>query len=207
MPDRAESERRRARPVIDVARALAAEYGHVLEPINYVRGVAMSGRLRLAKIDPAYPEPSGDLSAVVDGLLTDETFELMERSEGSAHAGLVWADELSGATGDGRYGEYLVRVADLYMTSRDDGFPAPVDPDNRVEDIFFVGAVLGRTFALMGDERYAEVAASVLDRVNAQADTGLWWHCRASPFYWGRGNGFAGGEAPGASADATRVPG
>ena len=189
--DQAELERRRERPVIDVARALAAEYGGVLEPINYVRGVAMSGRPRLAGIDPEYRDPSGDLRAVVDGLLTDETFALMERSDGSVHAGFVWADDLSEATGNGRYGDFLVRVADLYLEGRDDGFPAPVDPDYRVEDVFFVGAVLGRAFAHTGDERYADVMASVLGKVNAQADTGLWWHCGASPFYWGRGNAFA----------------
>ncbi|MCH8222877.1 MAG: glycoside hydrolase family 88 protein [Chloroflexi bacterium] len=188
--DKAELERRRERPVLDVARALAGEYGAVLEPINYVRGVAMSGRLRLAGIDPEYRSPAADLRAAVDGLITDETFALMEQSDGSVHAGLVWCAELSDAPGGERYGEFLVRVADLYLASRDDGFPVPVDPDYRVEDVFFVGAVLGRAFALTGDERYADVMASVLGRVNAQADTGLWWHCGASPFYWGRGNAF-----------------
>lgn len=174
-----------------MAHILANEYGHILEPTNYVRGVAMSGRLRLHALDDRYPDPSTDLAAIVDPLLTEASFNTLSTSDGSKHAGLIWADELSETTGDARYADFLLRLANLYLTSRSDGFPEPVDADHRVEDLFFVGAIVGRAFTITDDPRYADAMASVFEKVHAQPDTGLFWHCTASPYYWGRGNAFA----------------
>ncbi|HJN92063.1 MAG TPA: hypothetical protein QGF05_04965 [Dehalococcoidia bacterium] len=82
-------------------------------------------------------------------------------------------------------------IADRYLDLRPDGRPQPIDPDDRVEEIFFAGALLGRAYAWTRDSRYATGLVAILDNVSAQPDTGLWWHCKASPFYWGRGNAFA----------------
>ena len=153
IPTEAELKHRRSRSALEVAHILANEYGHILEPTNYVRGVAMSGRLRLHALDDGYPDPSADLAAIVDPLLTDESFHTLSTSDGSKHAGFVWADELSETTGDPRYADFLLRFANLYLTARPDGFPEPVDPDYRVEDLFFVGAIIGRAVAVTGDRQ------------------------------------------------------
>ena len=121
---------------IGLARVLAAEYGDVLEPANYIRGVAISGRLRLHRLAPDGNDPAAGIAETVALLVTPEALEALRGVDGSVHAGYVWANELSDAAGDDRYSRFL--------------------------------------------------AAS-----HAQPDSGLWWHCGASPYYWGRGNAFA----------------
>ncbi len=175
---------------LEVARVLAAEYGYDLEPVNYVRGVAMSGRLRLHVLAGG-DDPAPSLVDAVAPHVTDEAIESLTGADGSVLSGYVWANELSEATGDTSYATVLQRLADQYLDTRDDGLPAAVDRDFRVEDIFFAGAILGRAFASSGDARYAEALTSFLGRVHAQDDSGLWLHCGASPFDWGRGNAFA----------------
>ncbi|NQW18113.1 MAG: glycoside hydrolase family 88 protein [Chloroflexi bacterium] len=179
------------RSPLETARILASHYGHTLEPTNYVRGVGISGRLRLAEIDPDTQDPSSEISDLVAPSITDEAFETNSQSDGSVHSGFVWASDLSRSTKDDRYITNLIRYSDLYLATRPDGFPEPVDPDYRVEDVFFVGAVLGRAFEATSDSRYSDALIAVMQKVHAQPDTGLWHHCGQSPYYWGRGNGFA----------------
>ncbi|MDA1004363.1 MAG: hypothetical protein O3B31_13630 [Chloroflexi bacterium] len=174
-----------------LARVLAREYGHELAAVNYVRGVAIGGRLRLHRLAPDGVDPAPAIAEAVAAHVTPEAFDSLRDADGSVHAGYVWAGELSVATGDGRYAAFLARIADLYLERRADGLPRPVDADARVEDVFCASAVLGHAYAASGVARYAEVLAELLAHVHAQPDTGLWWHCGASPFYWGRGNAFA----------------
>ena len=176
---------------LETARVLANHYGHVLEPANYVRGVGISGRLRLATIDSETPDPSAEIADLVAASISDPAFQKNRQSDGSVHSGFVWSSDMGSSTNDDRYLANLIRYADLYLKPRDDGFPEPVDPDHRVEDVFFVGAVLGRAFAATSDTRYSDALIATLQKVHAQPDTGLWHHCGKSPFYWGRGNGFA----------------
>jgi rhamnogalacturonyl hydrolase YesR len=176
---------------LETARILANHYGHVLEPTNYVRGVGISGRLRLAAIDSETPDPSVEIADLVAASITDAAFDKNSQSDGSVHSGFAWSSDLSGSTNDNRYVANLIRYANLYLNIRDDGFPQPVDPDYRVEDVFFVGAVLGRAYEATSDSRYADALIATLQKVHAQSGTGLWHHCGESPFYWGRGNGFA----------------
>ena len=176
---------------IAVARVLAAEYGQRFDPVNYITGVAISGRLRLHRLDPDAPDPAAAIAESVSQAVTPQALAGLRSADGPVHAGYVWANELSEATDDGRYSQFLVAVADLYLEVRPDGLPLPVDPDARVEDIFCAASVLGRAYHSTGDARYAETLAALLGRVHAQPESGLWWHCGASPFYWGRGNAFA----------------
>jgi len=170
---------------------LASEYGHVLEPVNYVRGVAISGQLRLHRLVPDAVDPARAIAQAVEPFVAPTSFDEIRAADGSVHAGYLWATELSEVTSDPRYSALLVQIADLYLERRSDGRPAAVDVDFRVEDIFFVGALLGRAYEASGDARYADGLVAFLDAVDAQPDTGLWWHCSASPFTWGRGNAFA----------------
>ena len=49
---RIELDRRRTRSPVEIGRALASAYGRTIEPVVYTQGVAISGRLRLAALDP-----------------------------------------------------------------------------------------------------------------------------------------------------------
>ena len=53
------------------------------------------------------------------------------------------------------------------------------------------GALLGRAFDLTAEARYVDLLAQFILDGEIQQDSGLFWHCRPAPFYWGRGNGFA----------------
>ena len=53
------------------------------------------------------------------------------------------------------------------------------------------GALLGRAYRLTGETRYVDLLTRFLLDGNIQQGSGLFWHCRSAPFYWGRGNGFA----------------
>ena len=104
---------------------------------------------------------------------------------------MVWGGELSDATGDSRYAALIVDAADRFRPGADGEAPSPCDPDFRTEDMFMAGALLGRAHGQTGESRYADLLAKFILDGNIQQDSGLFWHCRSAPFYWGRGNGFA----------------
>ncbi len=175
---------------IEYASNLATHYGHVLErSVVYTQGVALSGRLRLHELSPdSSDDPSGDIASIVAEYLNDHS-GIFSESDGTAnYAGVCWADELARATGDEAYLELVRFTADLFGTSVDEG---PLDPDIRVEDFFFAATMLGRAFETTGDEKYTNLLAEYLDSADTLQSNGLWWHCKASPFFWGRGNAFA----------------
>lgn len=191
-PTRGALQARAARTPVEVARILAAVYGHELEPVIYTQGVAVSGRMRLAALDSESADPAAGIAAMVEPYMSGERAWFTEGGDGGANlAGLVWADELAASTGDGRYAEALVRTADRYRATGGVGVPAPSHPDYQVEDMFFSAAVLGRAFKLTGDDDYLQILARFLLEAGVQQPDGLFWHDRETPFYWGRGNGFA----------------
>ncbi len=190
-------EARSARTPLAVARALAATYGHQLDPVIYTQGVAISGRLRLAQLDAHGVDPTADIAAVVEpyarfkGRDGSKALFAAGADGGANLAGLVWADELTAATGDSRYADLLVHTADRYRSTHDNDVPIPSHPDYQVEDMFFSAAVLGRAFKLTGDENYLRILTRFLLDAEIQQADGLFWHDRSTPYYWGRGNGFA----------------
>jgi rhamnogalacturonyl hydrolase YesR len=104
---------------------------------------------------------------------------------------LIWGRELSEATGDRRYSDLIVDVANRYRPGVDGGAPPPCDPDFRTEDMFMAGAMLGRAFEITGEDRYLDLLVRFIIDGGIQQENGLFWHCRPAHFYWGRGNGFA----------------
>lgn len=44
---------------------------------------------------------------------------------------------------------------------------------------------------MTGDDRFLSAATRYLAATNTQQPNGLYWHCNASPYFWGRGNAFA----------------
>ena len=105
---------RTARTPIDVAKILASKYGHSLSPVVYTQGVAISGRLRLMRLIHDY----SSIKEIVD--LVEEIKDLEDLfNEGSgtpALAGLIWGDELSEITGDNRYSDLVIGVANIYKS-------------------------------------------------------------------------------------------
>ena len=195
---RRELDRRRRRTPIEAARILAAAYGHILNPVIYTQGVALSGRLRLFELDPDGESPVADIERMVRGYAVSSITDVFGENSGGANlAGLVYADELAEATGNASYNDLLIRAAEeRYRPVNAQGIPPAADHDYRVEDMFFNGAVLGRAQAVHNklgrdETSYMDIQTRFLLDAVVQQDNGLFWHCDNAAWFWGRGNGFA----------------
>ena len=208
---------RRSRTPLAVARILAGRYGQGLDPVNYTLGVGISGRARLAALEASLSWPAGDWAGAAEGIGSGPAGDLggvvghigsdlagivgqivaepgahLAEAGGAALAGVVWASDVYEATGDGGYRDTLLYAADRFAARGPGQAPAPCDPDLRVEDMFYAGAILGRAFRVTGEVRYANLLADFLtDGGDVQEENGLFRHARSVPFYWSRGNGFA----------------
>ena len=190
---RLELDRRRARSPVEIGRALGSAYGHTIEPVVYTQGVAISGRLRLAALDPESPSPASEIADLVEPLADPATafHDGKEVGVDENFAAFVWGDELAEATGDRRFSDILVEAAGRYSRQGPGQAPPPARPNFPTEDHFFVSAVLGRGFSLTGDASRIDILADFLLDGGIQQDSGLFLHSRTGPFHWGRGNGFA----------------
>ena len=190
-PARRELYNRSTRTPLGIARLLATIYGHSLEPVVYTQGMSLSARLRLARLDPTYSNPSAAIAEVVAPYV-DGDKPWFEGEPGTpALAGLIWAMQLADSTRERRYADLVVQMADRYQPGTDGGAPPPSDADFRTEDMFMNGAMLGRAFRLSGETRYLDLLTRFLLGARTQQDDGLFWHARSTPWFWGRGNGFA----------------
>jgi unsaturated rhamnogalacturonyl hydrolase len=190
-PARRILEARRARTPLQIARLLATVYGHTLDPVVYTQGMAISGRLLLAQLDPTFANPVPDIARLVEPYVSGARAMFTEPAATSALAGLTWGFELAKATNDRRYTELILGVAGRYRPDPGGGAPPPSDPDFRTEDMCMNGLMLGRAFLFTGDMRYLDLQTNFLLAARIQQDNGLFWHCRSGPYHWGRGNGFA----------------
>ena len=190
-PARRELYIRSTRPPLGIARLLATIYGHSLDPVVYTQGMSLSARLRLARLDPTYSDPSAAIADVVAPYV-EGSQPWFEGEPGTpALAGLIWAMQLAESTRERRYADLIVQMADHYQPGTDGGAPTPSDADFRTEDMFMNGAMLGRAFRLTGETRYLDLLTQFLLAARTQQDDGLFWHARSTPWFWGRGNGFA----------------
>jgi rhamnogalacturonyl hydrolase YesR len=190
-PARRRLEVRRARAPLQVARSLATVYGHTLEPVVYTQGMAISGRLRLSRLDPTYEDPVPGIVRLVEPYVSGEVRMFDASASTATLTGLIWGRQLAEITRDRRYADLVISVAQRYRPDADGGAPPPSDPDYRTEDMFMNGAMLGRAFQLSGEMRYLELLTRFLLTARTQQPDGLFWHSRSAPYYWGRGNGFA----------------
>ena len=182
---------RRARAPLQVARSLAAVYGHTLEPVVYTQGMALSGRLRLSRLDPTCEDPVPSIVRLVEPYVSGEVQMFDASASTAALAGLIWGMQLAEVTRDRRYADLVISVAERYRPGTNGGAPPPSDPDYRTEDMFMNGAMLGRAFWLSDEMRYVDLLTRFLLTAHTQQEDGLFWHSRSTPYYWGRGNGFA----------------
>ena len=159
-----------------VAERLAGIYGHAVESAPmYPTGVAFLGRLRVSGADAGVV---ADIARLAESLVVAPD-SVPEAAHNLAAA--CFADELLAATGDNRYRDFLVHQADRFVP----------DPDIRVEDFFFAGTLLGRAHRVTGEASYRDRLLEILRSVDTRQPNGLYWHCHASPYFWGRGNAFA----------------
>jgi len=174
----------------EIATLLSEVYGHEFEPANYVRGVAISGKLRLNKLLVKNKNQISSITKIVDPIMNEDYLAKIIQSDGSVHAGFIWAEDLTEISGDTKYIDFLKEIADSYLQFNTEGKSLPIDPDDRVEDIFYSAALLGRAYKFTKNEQYLDVLIDHLLSAMPEKETGLWWHCKSSPFFWGRGNAF-----------------
>ena len=179
---------RRNRSKVEIANVLAMAYGRTFEPIVYTQGVPISGRMRLHQLEPTGENPAPDIARLLEGFTSEGVPEDLAPS---ALASVVWADELTDATGEPRYNDLVIQAADRFESRGQGSAPKPCDPGFRTEDMFMSGAILGRAFKLTGDAQYTDILADFMVSGKIQQSHGLFWHCRSAAYYWGRGNGFA----------------
>ncbi len=176
----------------NIASILAGSYGHKFEsPLMYTQGIGLSGRLRLWTMDDTIRNPIPDIIKMITPYLS-EPLELFRNSVETHNLGAVlWADELAEITNDSTHSDLLLHSAQ-HFTCRGYGKPPfPADPEFRAEDLFLVGTILGRAYRITNDTAYIEIAINMLLHCETQQNNGLYWHSRSTPYYWGRGNGFA----------------
>ena len=181
--------KRRDRTAQEVSEALASQFGYKLDsPINYIQGVGVSGRIRLAEYKNQ--DVPDDIFQLVDPYVDNPSTSFGDAPGSASLAGAVWADDLFRVTKDPRYKNYLLDLTNRFDSSGSNP-PAPADPKWRTEDMFMLGSMMGRSYALTQDERYLDLLTNFLVEMGIQQISGLYWHDRETPFYWGRGNGFA----------------
>lgn len=162
-----------------LAQRLTAVYGRAIDAHKtYPTGVAFSGRLRLAALVGDQPVVSADIVQLATPLAASPE---QIPDAGACLAIGCFASELHALTGEGTWKRLLTSVADRFVA----------DADVRVEDVFFAATLLGRAYACTGDAGYLHRLVEFLARVDTQQASGLFVHCHAAPWLWGRGNAFA----------------
>lgn len=181
--------KRRDRTAQEVSEALASQFGYKLDsPINYIQGVGVSGRIRLA--GHTNQDVPDDIFQLVNPYVDDPSTSFGDAPGSASLAGAVWADDLFRVTNDPRYKNYLLDLTNRFDLSGSNP-PAPADPKWRTEDMFMLGSMMGRSYALTQEGQYLDILTNFLVEMGTQQISGLYWHDRETPFYWGRGNGFA----------------
>ena len=115
---------RRQRTPGEAASKLAPHYGDTLDPVIYTQGVAMSGRLRYGALNDSVEQYADGIATVVQPYLAGERPWFGDSDGGANYAGIVWCDEMYEATGDSRYRDLLLSIADKFR-GNESGQPPP----------------------------------------------------------------------------------
>ncbi len=184
-------DERCARDPFEVGRDLARTNGRTLDPLVYMQGVAISGRLRLALLDPGRAGSVDDIASLVEPAVADLDNLFGDAPEAPELAAIVWAEEMDELTDDFRHGDALVEAGTYFYTRGEGNAPLPLNPNFIVEDFFFSSAMLGRAHSETGRTFYTDLLGEFLPVADIQEADGLFRHSRYGPVHWGRGNGFA----------------
>jgi rhamnogalacturonyl hydrolase YesR len=190
-PARREIQQRLDRTPLNVARQLSEHYGHELETVEYIRALALIGRIRLGELT-ADASQLADVERIVAPFLNGEKPTLGERANGSEFAGHLVFSELAGATRNRAYIALVRRAAEMGFDEQ--GRPREAMPaHNEMSDaVFMSGPILVEAGRLTGEDKYYDMALRHLRfmlKLNLRPD-GLHRHSPLDPAAWGRGNGF-----------------
>ena len=150
--------------------------------------MALSGCIRVQTALGGTDKTSKGIERIVSPYLIQPSSTFGVNDGTANYAGVCWADELAETTGDKRYLQLIELAAQRFGPTVNTG---ALDPDLRVEDIFFASTVLGRAFRSTGKIQYVALLTEFLESFTTLQPNNLWWHCKASPYFWGRGNAFA----------------
>ncbi len=194
---RREIQQRLARSPLQVARQLAAVYGHDLNEAVYIPAVALIGRLRLGEV--------ADVERIVEPYVSGAKPSLPPKPTSSHYSGHLVFAELARLTSKPRYTELVRAAASQGFDAQ--GAPLPAMPyHNEMSDAVFMGCpILAEAGRLTGDTKYYDQAVRHMRfmlGLNLRPD-GLHRHSPLDPAAWGRGNGF---PALGLALSLTALP-
>lgn len=178
-----EIDRRLARTPQEVARQLAAVYGHELNQPVYISSVAVIGRLRLGE--------TVDVERLAEPFFSGQKNSLEKPTSSHFSGHLVFA-ELAERTKKPRYTE-LVRAA-ANMAFDADGKPKESMPlhDQMSDSVFMGTPILAAAGKLTGEQKYFDMALRhfrFMQKLDLRPD-GLYRHSPLDEAAWGRGNAF-----------------
>ncbi|MGB6452569.1 MAG: glycoside hydrolase family 88 protein [Steroidobacteraceae bacterium] len=181
---RLEIERRLARSPLELARELAAYFGHDFNQPIYINAIALTAQLRLGHLK----EVERLAEPYVDGSRNS-----LERPNSLVFAGHLLFGELARRTGDPRYTARVVAAANFGFDA--DGRMKEAMPfHNGFSDSLYMGtAILAQAGALTGERKYFDMAArhvAFMQKLDLRPD-GLYRHHPGTEVAWGRGNAFA----------------
>lgn len=180
---RATLDQRRERSAADIAAGLGDAYGQETPGyLTYIPGMALIGRMRLGQI--------GEVQALMDQYLDDNPDPAIENSlQIAGH--LVFA-ELAQRTGESRYLEAAVRVAQLGFNAQGDMREAMPFHGEYSDAFFMATPLLAKVGKLTGETRYFDLAQRHVEYMHGRLlrEDGLYDHWPRAEAAWGRGNAF-----------------
>ena len=190
---RQELLRRKSRSPVEVATELAQSYGHKLNSVAYIPGLALLGRVRLSELtnDDSHLK---DVLNIVEPYASGGKSSLGDRPSGSTLSGHLIFGELAKKTEDKRFTRLARAAADLGFDENGD-LRESMPFHNEMSDAVFMGTpILVQAGRLTGETKYFEMADRHLKfmlKLNLRND-GLHQHSPLDPEHtaWGRGNGF-----------------
>lgn len=176
----------------EIARQLAAVYGHKLDQVAYIPALPLVAKLRLSDQlqEPAYAQ---EVAQIVEPFLRGDKNPLPK--SGSEQAGHLIFAELASRSQDADRERWIAlcrAAADQIFDEQ--GQPRPIMPfHNEMSDaVFMSGPILSATGRLTGERKYFDAATTHLAsmrRLCLRPD-GLYRHSPLCEAAWGRGNGF-----------------
>jgi rhamnogalacturonyl hydrolase YesR len=182
-PARAEMERRLARPPEEVARQLAATYGHDLSEVVYIPAFAVIGRLRMGEL--------ADVERIVKPYV-DGRKNSLEKATGSHFSGHLLFAELAERTKNPKYTELARAAADYAFDERGQAREAMPMHSEMSDSVFMGCPILAAAGKLTGETKYYDMAVKHLRFMQELVlrKDGLYRHSPLDEAAWGRGNAF-----------------
>jgi unsaturated rhamnogalacturonyl hydrolase len=178
-----ELDRRLHRSARQVAAELAEVYGHDLNQLTYIPGLALIGQLRLGRVTEverlAKPYADGSKNA-------------LDRANSLTLAGHLVFAEIAERTGNRRYTDLVRRAANLGFTETGQMKESMPFHDQMSDSVFMAIPLLAKAGKLTGDKKYFEMIPrhlAFMQKLVLRPD-GLYRHSPLTDAAWGRGNAF-----------------